>query len=98
MLWARRRGRGALFAVHSVEVLLAEDSTAASVVLLASLKLYTLTWCLLRARRLLAKRDATMHVEGRASVVVRADKLPLRVEVEAVISTFILLVLNYTYV
>ena len=97
MLWARRRGRGALFAVHSVEVL-AEDSTAASVVLLASLKLYTLTWCLLRARRLLAKRDATMHVEGRASVVVRADKLPLRVEVEAVISTFILLVLNYTYV
>ena len=39
-----------------------------------------------------------MHVEGRASVVVRADKLPLRVEVEAVISTFILLVLNYTYV
>ena len=97
MLWARRRGRGALFAVHSVEVL-AEDSTAASVVLLASLKLYTLTWCLLKARnarRLLAKRDATMHVEGRASVVVRADKLPLRVEVETVISILIL-VLNYT--
>ena len=38
-----------------------------------------------------------MHVEGRASVVVRADKLPLRVEVETVISILIL-VLNYTYV
>jgi len=37
-----------------------------------------------------------MHVEGRASVDVRAaDKLPLRVEVETVISILIL-VLNYT--